>query len=34
MTDIEVVVQEIREGKIGIDYEASGITTPKDALAQ
>ena len=34
MTDIEVVVQEIREGKIAIDYEASGITTPKDALAQ
>ena len=34
MTDIEVVVQEIREGKIGIDYEASGITPPKDEPAE
>ena len=34
MTDIEVVVQEIREGKIGIDYEASGVTPPKNAPAE
>jgi len=34
MTDVEVVVREIREGKIAIDYDASGVTTPKDALAK
>ena len=34
MTDIEVVIQEIRKGKIAIDYEASGITPPKDAPAE
>lgn len=28
MTDMEVVVQEILEGKIGIDYERSDITPP------
>ncbi|MBT3201249.1 MAG: DNA-directed RNA polymerase subunit omega [Phycisphaerales bacterium] len=33
MTDIEVVVREIRDGLIGIDYEGSDITTPKDSLA-
>ena len=33
MTNIEVVVREIRDGLIAIDYEASDITTPKDALA-
>jgi DNA-directed RNA polymerase subunit omega len=33
MTDIEVVIREIREDKIAIDYEASGVTTPKDSLA-
>ncbi len=33
-TDIEVVVREIREDKISIDYDASGVTTPKDALAK
>jgi DNA-directed RNA polymerase subunit omega len=33
-TDIEVVVREIREDKISIDYAASGVTTPKDALAK
>ncbi|MDP7288140.1 MAG: DNA-directed RNA polymerase subunit omega [Phycisphaerae bacterium] len=31
-TDIEVVVREIREDKISIDYDKSGVTTPKDAL--
>jgi len=30
MTDIEVVVREIHEGKIAIDYEASDITPPND----
>ena len=34
MTDLEVVIREIYEGKIGIDYEVSGITPPKDALAE
>lgn len=28
MTDIELVIQEILEDKIAIDYEASGITPP------
>ncbi len=28
-TDLEVVVQEIAEGKIGIDYEASGLVAPE-----
>jgi DNA-directed RNA polymerase subunit omega len=26
---LEVVVQEILEGKIGIDFEASGLSEPK-----
>ena len=30
MTDLEVVIQEILEEKIGIDYEDSGISTPKE----
>ncbi|MDP6544257.1 MAG: DNA-directed RNA polymerase subunit omega [Phycisphaerae bacterium] len=34
MTDIEVVVREIHEGKVGIDYDASGITPPEDAPAE
>ncbi|MDP6633930.1 MAG: DNA-directed RNA polymerase subunit omega [Phycisphaerae bacterium] len=34
MTDIEVVVREIREDRIGIDYDASGVTRPKDARAE
>jgi DNA-directed RNA polymerase subunit omega len=34
MTDLEVVVREICEDKIGIDYEASDITPPKDAPAK
>ncbi|HEX2974205.1 MAG TPA: DNA-directed RNA polymerase subunit omega [Tepidisphaeraceae bacterium] len=28
MTDLEVVVQEILQDKIGIDYEATGLTGP------
>ncbi|MBL7219321.1 MAG: DNA-directed RNA polymerase subunit omega [Phycisphaerae bacterium] len=34
MTDLEVVVREIREGKISIDYDASGVTQPKDPKAK
>ena len=29
MTDMEVVVQEILEDKIGIDYERSDVPTPE-----
>lgn len=29
-TEMEVVVEEIVQGKIGIDYEASGLTKPED----
>jgi DNA-directed RNA polymerase subunit omega len=29
MTDLEVVVQEILQDKIAIDYEASGLAQPK-----
>lgn len=29
MTDLELVIQEIHEDKITIDYAASGIATPK-----
>jgi DNA-directed RNA polymerase subunit omega len=29
MTDLEVVVQEILQDKIAIDYEASGLIQPK-----
>jgi DNA-directed RNA polymerase subunit omega len=29
MTDLEVVVQEILQDKITIDYEASGLIAPK-----
>lgn len=28
MTEMEVVVEEIRQGKVTIDYEASGISKP------
>ena len=31
-TDMEVVIQEILEDKIGIDYELSNVTRPEDAL--
>jgi DNA-directed RNA polymerase subunit omega len=30
MTDIEVVIQEIIEDKIGIDYEKSDVLKPED----
>ena len=29
MTDLEVVIQEILQDKIAVDYEASGLTPPK-----
>ena len=32
MTDMEVVIQEILEDKIEIDYEASGIAPPKELM--
>ncbi len=28
MTDMEAIVQEILEGKVGIDYENSDVPTP------
>ena len=31
MTDLEVVIQEIIQDKITIDYEASGLATPAEA---
>jgi len=30
MTDLEVVIQEILQDKITIDYEASGLLTPEE----
>jgi DNA-directed RNA polymerase subunit omega len=30
MTDMEVVIQEILEDKIGIDYDRSDIPTPEE----
>ena len=33
MTDLEVVVQEILQDKIAIDYEASGIARPAGHLS-
>ena len=30
MTDMEVVIQEILEDKIGIDYEKSDVARPED----
>lgn len=30
MTDLEIVIQEILQDKIAIDYEASGITPPEE----
>ena len=29
MTDLEVAIQEILEGKIGIDYDKSDVPTPE-----
>lgn len=31
MTDLEVVVQEVLQDKIAIDYEASGLAEPQGA---
>ncbi len=31
MTDMEVVIQEILEDKIGIDYEVSDLQPPKES---
>ena len=31
MTDLEVVVQEVLQDKIAIDYEASGLDAPAEA---
>ena len=33
MTDLEVVVQEILQDKIAIDYAASGLNTPEELRA-
>ena len=30
MTDLEVVIQEVLQDKIAIDYEASGLNTPDE----
>jgi len=30
MTDLEVIIQEILQDKIAIDYEASGLNRPED----
>ena len=32
MTDLEVVIQEVLQDKITIDYEASGLNTPEPVL--
>ena len=32
MTDLELVIQEILEDRVAIDYERSNITTPDKAL--
>lgn len=31
MTDLEVVIQEVLQDKIAIDYEASGLAEPQGA---
>jgi DNA-directed RNA polymerase subunit omega len=31
MTDLEVVIQEVLQNKIAIDYEASGLEAPAEA---
>ena len=31
MTDLEVVIQEVLQDKIAIDYEASGLAEPAEA---
>lgn len=32
MTDMEIAVQEILQDKIAIDYKASGLATPGEAI--
>ncbi len=32
-TDIELIIEEIREGKIAIDYENSDVPEPKTIIA-
>ena len=32
MTDMEVVIQEILEDKVGIDYEQSDIAPPEEVM--
>ena len=32
MTDLELIIQEILEDKIGIDYEMSDVTPPEEAV--
>jgi hypothetical protein len=34
MTDLEVVIQEILEDKIAIDYEKSNVTRPEEIANQ
>ena len=34
MTDIEVVVEEISQGKIAIDYDNSDIPLPEDIISR
>ena len=34
MTDLEVVIQEILQDKIAIDYEASGLDAPKSKMTR
>jgi len=33
LTDLEVVIQEILQDKIAIDYEGSGLDRPKEVTA-
>ena len=32
MTDLELVIEEIQQDKIAIDYEASGLARPEDLV--
>jgi DNA-directed RNA polymerase subunit omega len=34
MTDLEIVIQEILQDKIAVDYEATGVTTPDRIITQ
>ncbi len=31
LTEMEIVIEEIVQGKVGIDYEASGLSAPTPA---